>query len=288
MADLLTEAERIPVAAAEPACGAPGADGAELVSGPVNVYGEAGPGRDEVELALMQARRVIESTISIHRSRPGNGLLIVMGSHESAVTAVERLVRCARHSVSIALSGDAEQHGEVIEALLAALTSAAQLGVAVRLLVHEGLLSASAIADLGRPGSGCEVRVAKGELHPTFIVDGRISLVRPVVSPSCQQVAIVKDPAAVRAIDLLFAGAWGNAVRLVEYLRLHERLRTDLAQHVLRQLCEGCTDLVAARESKVSLRTYRRRVAEIMQLLGASSRYQAGVRVVELGLLPTR
>jgi DNA-binding NarL/FixJ family response regulator len=35
----------------------------------------------------------------------------------------------------------------------------------------------------------------------------------------------------------------------------------------------------------VSLRTYRRHVAEIMRELDANSRFQAGARAVELGLL---
>jgi DNA-binding NarL/FixJ family response regulator len=42
---------------------------------------------------------------------------------------------------------------------------------------------------------------------------------------------------------------------------------------------------VAARELNVSLRTYRRHVAEILRELGASSRFQAGARAVELGLM---
>ncbi|NEE20393.1 response regulator transcription factor, partial [Streptomyces sp. SID7499] len=45
------------------------------------------------------------------------------------------------------------------------------------------------------------------------------------------------------------------------------------------------TDEVAARELTVSVRTYRRYVAEIMTLLDATSRFQAGVRAAELGLL---
>ncbi len=43
---------------------------------------------------------------------------------------------------------------------------------------------------------------------------------------------------------------------------------------------------MAARELSVSVRTYRRYVAEMMSLLGADSRFQAGVRAAELGLPP--
>jgi DNA-binding NarL/FixJ family response regulator len=44
------------------------------------------------------------------------------------------------------------------------------------------------------------------------------------------------------------------------------------------------TDVTAARELGMSLRTYRRRVAELLVALGADSRFQAGMRAGELGL----
>jgi DNA-binding NarL/FixJ family response regulator len=45
------------------------------------------------------------------------------------------------------------------------------------------------------------------------------------------------------------------------------------------------TDETAVRALGVSLRTYRRRVAELMTALGAASRFQAGARARELGLV---
>ena len=46
----------------------------------------------------------------------------------------------------------------------------------------------------------------------------------------------------------------------------------------------GLTDEAAARRLGTSLRTYRRRVAELMAAFEAGSRFQAGVRAGELGL----
>lgn len=54
---------------------------------------------------------------------------------------------------------------------------------------------------------------------------------------------------------------------------------------VLDALNHGWTDETAARTLGVPLRTYRRRVAELMTALGASSRFQAGARARELGLV---
>ncbi|MGH2602897.1 MAG: response regulator transcription factor, partial [Dehalococcoidia bacterium] len=61
-----------------------------------------------------------------------------------------------------------------------------------------------------------------------------------------------------------------------------------LTQQVLRLLDAGYKDDAAARQLGMSVRTYRRHVAEIMRSLGATSRFQAGARAAELGLRPPR
>jgi DNA-binding NarL/FixJ family response regulator len=53
---------------------------------------------------------------------------------------------------------------------------------------------------------------------------------------------------------------------------------------ILEALGSGLTDEAAAKRIGVSLRTYRRRVAELMARLEAGSRFQAGLRAGELGL----
>lgn len=47
---------------------------------------------------------------------------------------------------------------------------------------------------------------------------------------------------------------------------------------VLQLLAQGCTDEAAARSLGVSLRTVRRVTAELMEKLGAKSRFQAGLK----------
>ena len=54
---------------------------------------------------------------------------------------------------------------------------------------------------------------------------------------------------------------------------------------MLELLGSGCKDETAARTLGLGVRTYRRRVAELMNALGADSRFQAGVRARELGLI---
>jgi DNA-binding NarL/FixJ family response regulator len=104
--------------------------------------------------------------------------------------------------------------------------------------------------------------------------------------PGTELQPVHQPPAAVSALELLYAGAWSRGRGLVDRLELSPRLRSEFTRRVLQRLRAGHTDAAAARELEVSLRTYRRHVAEIMRELEASSRFQAGVRAVELGLLP--
>jgi DNA-binding CsgD family transcriptional regulator len=90
----------------------------------------------------------------------------------------------------------------------------------------------------------------------------------------------------LHTLHILFESVWSNAVPAGERIVFGDRDRAMLARQILSALRAGVTDEVAARELTVSVRTYRRYVAEIMALLGANSRFQAGVRAAELGLLP--
>jgi len=57
-----------------------------------------------------------------------------------------------------------------------------------------------------------------------------------------------------------------------------------LTRQILVLLNAGYKDDAAARQLGLSVRTYRRHVAEIMRALGAASRFQAGARAAKLGL----
>ncbi|MDT7788025.1 MAG: hypothetical protein QOF58_6444, partial [Pseudonocardiales bacterium] len=90
------------------------------------------------------------------------------------------------------------------------------------------------------------------------------------------------SPHLVQGIQSLFEAAWHGATDLASYQARFTELG---AREILEQLASGCKDETAARALGVSLRTYRRRVAELMDVLGASSRFQAGARAREAGLL---
>jgi DNA-binding NarL/FixJ family response regulator len=88
----------------------------------------------------------------------------------------------------------------------------------------------------------------------------------------------------IEGVRAFFEATWHGAIELTDYLRQDLPHVDAQGKRILRALAAGITDPVAAREIGISVRTYRRRVAELMKLLEAESRFQAGVRVGELGL----
>lgn len=94
---------------------------------------------------------------------------------------------------------------------------------------------------------------------------------------------LVRQQGIVEAMGLLFEMMWERASPVPE---LEQRDgRPDLRAFLLRQLATGAQDEQIARQLGLSLRTVRRRVADLMSELGADSRFQAGVEAVRRGWL---
>ncbi|WP_404955535.1 DNA-binding response regulator [Streptomyces sp. 147326] len=240
----------------------------------------AGQHAAHLEHALLQARSLIESTVSMHRQRLVVPSPVARNSTAQLGDVMEQLIARGRHSVAIALTGP----GEFTDSVLRLLgKSPSRATVRVLCTAEATEVSANRLRRLPEPR--LDVRVSDSELRGVLVVDGVAALV-PADGPGTGgQFAVVNDAAAVRALELLFAGAWSGGRKLADHLQRSPRLRTELVRSILERLRAGQTDEAAAREINVSLRTYRRYVAEIMRELDANSRFQAGVRAVEFGLL---
>ncbi len=242
-----------------------------------------------MESALLRAYTLIETTVSSHRRQAAQTPEPLQGAVASgAVAVVERLIGGAQRSVG-ALLREPGAHTDAVCAALSCLSGRQSEGLAVRLLCAPRVLESEALVRLlhgGRAAARPEVRVMVEPTEETLIADGRAAAVQDPERPAGGTLGLLHDPAMVRVIESLFACVWSSAVPLEGYNRLGGRARTASIRRTLSHLGTGVTDDVAAREMGVSLRTYRRHVAEIMRALGADSRFQAGARAVELGLMP--
>jgi DNA-binding NarL/FixJ family response regulator len=131
---------------------------------------------------------------------------------------------------------------------------------------------------------GAQVRVTRDEINETIIIDRRFAILAGDLVDGQRSYGVVTEAAVVQNVQSLFDAAWRAATDLAVYDAQHADL-TTLAPRVLELLASGCKDETAARTLGLGVRTYRRRVAELMAALGAESRFQAGARARELGLI---
>jgi DNA-binding CsgD family transcriptional regulator len=93
---------------------------------------------------------------------------------------------------------------------------------------------------------------------------------------------LVRAPALVTVVRLLFEQYWARSVPLAV---ADDGAGVDARDRILELLVAGTKDESIARQLGLSLRTVRRRVAELMDELGARTRFQAGVEAARRGLL---
>ena len=132
---------------------------------------------------------------------------------------------------------------------------------------------------------GVRVRIYPGRLaRETIIVDRRVAILAGPPVAGVRSYSVVDAPEVVAALRALYQMTWESATDLAQVLADVPPVVDEEGLAILRMLAAGRKDESAARTLKMSVRTYRRRVAELMVLLGADSRFQAGVRAKALGL----
>ena len=131
--------------------------------------------------------------------------------------------------------------------------------------------------------------IDKGELsrmHPKLpmklaIVDRSVALLPLVLEDMVESALVVRKCALLDALVVLFDLLWEQAAPLVPVQEEDEP--ADLG--LLTLLAAGAKDETIARQLGVSPRTVTRRVAELLDQLGARTRFHAGVLAERHGLL---
>ncbi|MFF2329255.1 MULTISPECIES: DNA-binding response regulator [unclassified Streptomyces] len=132
---------------------------------------------------------------------------------------------------------------------------------------------------------GAEVRISGSPLpYETILIDRRVMILADRETPAGREYTVTTSQILVEGVHSLISAIWDNSTDLETYLRSDVPHLDAEGRAILKALSTGLTDASAARRLGVSLRTYRRRVAELMAALEADSRFQAGLRAGELGL----
>jgi DNA-binding CsgD family transcriptional regulator len=154
-------------------------------------------------------------------------------------------------------------------------------GVRYRVLLPESIRRHPAVVlRLGRlVAAGAQVRTVGHVPADVTVIDGELAMLAR--DRSAGDVAVVGLPGVVDTVVALFERLWPSALPLTsgdDHLGARER-------ELLALLSAGCTDETAAAHMGVSVRTVRRMMSAIMLRLGARSRFQAGLRAADRGLL---
>jgi predicted DNA-binding transcriptional regulator len=118
-----------------------------------------------------------------------------------------------------------------------------------------------------------------GELVAQMLVfDRRIAFLLPDLDSTTDGVVIVRDPSVVAFVCSIFDHQWSHGRKFEGRVSGAERqaISSDLKRDILRLMMEGLRDDSIARRMGISVRACRRHIAEIMDNLGAESRFQAG------------
>lgn len=134
-------------------------------------------------------------------------------------------------------------------------------------------------------GAGAQVRITDAELpHETIIIDRRVMILAGREAPAGRAYSVTTSKNMIDGVHSLLDAMWNRSADYAMYLTTDAPHLNPESRAILEALSTGLTDASAARRLGVSLRTYRRRVADLMVTLQAASRFQAGLRAGELGL----
>jgi hypothetical protein len=217
-------------------------------------------------------------------------VITVRGERELAARVAPLFIGVTAEFVCAATDMDTWSKPETRRAISARMRPAlAEDGVVVRKLYTPAALDEEEQREhlLAVTGMGARVRIcATGLPHETIIIDRRVMILAGAATAGDRDFTVTTSPTLISGVYALFEATWEAATDLAAYLHRDPPQVDAEGRRVLRALGEGLTDEVAARRLGLSLRTYRRRVAELMRLLGSESRFQAGVQAGELGLIP--
>ncbi|TDC24972.1 response regulator transcription factor [Streptomyces sp. 8K308] len=136
--------------------------------------------------------------------------------------------------------------------------------------------TAAYLAELARHGAG--VRLVPEATERLLMSDRLVALLPARGDVLDDGALVVTEPGIIASVAGLFERAWAQAEPYPRPAGLPETER-----RVLAAMCSGSLDETGARAVGVSVRTYRRRVADLMRQLGAGSRAQAALLARERG-----
>ncbi|MHB9863804.1 helix-turn-helix transcriptional regulator [Streptomyces sp. YIM S03343] len=257
----------------------------DLVAAVVTTGMEAGIRTQQAELHRIRDRFAdLRGHYLDSLSRVSVDLEVISGVDEVRVALNRAALECTEEMLASQPGGS--RMPEVLREALARDTAMLSRGVRIRTLYHHTARfngpSQAYVATVS--ALGAEYRTAH-ELFGRLIVFDRKEAFVPERGGTWGAV-VIREPSVVHYLCEVFEQAWTQAAPFSDAAADGlELVAKDLHRTILRLLAAGLKDEAIARRIGMSLRTARKHIADIMETLGAESRFQAGALAARQGLL---
>lgn len=272
---------------------APGGNAAALHIVSPEVGFEALLARQQAELAAQQ-QRIAESKVFAERmileyahrpvaSRPGEQVLVGIDEIRAEIATLTRGIK----DEVMSFAPDGAQDAGTLEASKPLDAEVLGRGVRMRTLYLDSIRNnppSVSYADWLAEAGG-QIRTVPSLPIRMLIIDRSCAIVPVDGEESGASAVILRGHGTLAALCALFDRVWESGEPLGKAKMRDARGLTAQEREALRLLSQGHTDETIAKRLGVSPRTARRIAADVMELLGAKSRFQAGLLAAHRGWL---
>jgi len=199
--------------------------------------------------------------------------------------AIGRLSEMTKYELLSALPDDAHYDVQVMRSSWDQDVALMDRGIDMRVVYPAGAVRTPEMMEYLAQfaARGAKVRII-GKVPNRMMVSDRVRAIIPE-APDPEEIPsgralLVNGKVLVRALYNEFLSLWRASLPVGFSTG---GLDVELVRNTLKALMAGLTDEAAARKYGWSLRTYRRRIAAVMDLLGTTSRFEAGALAREQG-----
>ncbi|MFI5933931.1 helix-turn-helix domain-containing protein [Actinoplanes sp. NPDC051494] len=197
----------------------------------------------------------------------------------------EHARRCKSEIMTVQPGG---RPAQLMSAVRSQLPQALGRGVRSRAIYQHpartDLVTQAYVSDMTRQGA--YVRTTEEVIDRMTVFDRETAFLPERMATSRPAGAVViREPAVVGYLCDVFEHLWNAAIPFQPDADRGRPVNEDVKRAVIRLLAQGHKDETVARRLGMSVRTCRRHISEIMDELGTTSRFQAGVEIARSGLL---
>lgn len=246
----------------------------------IRSYRQAADTTTERLLQLMPAYRD-------HMSNSGSGRLEMIHDPADVQVLVNRAVDdCTKEMMTVQPGG--KRDPAALQTALPRDLATVNRGVRVQMIYQHTTRTQLSVRSYvsAMIEAGAQVRTTDQLSERMFIFDREIAFIPERSAPDRPPGAmVVRAPVLVSFLCALFDQFWDDSIPFIPDGPGYQNVSDDLRRAIVALLAQGLKDEVVAKRLGMSVRTCRRHIASLMQELGAESRFEAGVKAAELGLL---